>query len=226
MSSRITVAILAVAALAGCDSPRGPQLIAGPPITAAARPSGPTATWAFPIADAGLSVRADGRFLDASGAHSLYAHGVCTVSSPMFTTGSGDNTIGFNYPKGKSCGRTWTVSYPDGVTETLAYQGGVQVLQNETYTIPVGTTVLRHMRFGTGNNGNPTNARCSQGLVFGPGGANPATGSDSVAVTRIDASTWEVASQAAPNNRAYCVNDGQLYSMPVRFRIISSQPLP
>jgi hypothetical protein len=226
MSSRITLTVVAVAILSACDSSNTSELVAGPQVTAAARPGGPTATWAFPIADEGLSVRSDGRFLDATGAYSLYAHGVCTVSSPMFITGSGDNTIAFNYPKTKVCGRTWTVSYPDGVTETLAYQGGVQVLQNETFNIPVGTTALRHMRFGTGNNGNPAAARCGQGLVFGPGGANPATGSDSVAVTRIDASTWEVASQAAPNDHAYCVDNGQLYEMQVRFRIISSQPLP
>jgi hypothetical protein len=211
MSPRITLAIVAVAVLNACDSSRSPELIAGPRTSAAARPApGPTATWAFPVADAGLSVRSDGRFLDGTGTYSLYAHGVCTVNSPMFTSGSGDNTISFNYPKTKVCGRTWTVSYPDGVTETLAYQGGVQVLQNDTYSIPVGTTVLRHMRFGTGNNGNPTAARCSQGLVFGEGGANPALGSDSVTVTRIDASTWEVASQAAPNDEAFCINNGQL----------------
>lgn len=50
--------------------------------------------------------------------------------------------------------------------------------------------------------------------------------SDSVAVTRIDASTWQVQSQPAPNDRALCETNGQLYEMPVRFVVVSSYPLP
>jgi len=195
-------------------------------LSTASPTANPTATWAFPLDDAALSVRSDRKFPDASGTYSLYANGVCSVSSTIFYGGSGDNTIQFSYPKAKTCGRTWTVVYPDGFSETLAYQGGVQVLENTGYAIPIGATVLRHMRFGTGRNGNPVASRCGQGLVFGPGGANPALGSDSVSVHRVDASTWEVSSQPAPNDRAYCIDNGQLYSMRISFRIVASGPLP
>jgi len=188
--------------------------------------SNATATWQFPLSDEGLSVKSDHQFVDGTGTYSTYANGTCTVSSTIFYSGSGDNTIQFSYPKARSCGRTWTVVYPDGYTETLAYQGGVQVLEDSNFAIPVGHTVLRHFRFGTGNNGNPLPARCGQGLVFGPNGANAASGSDSVAVTRVDASTWDVQSQPAPSDRAYCIDNGQLYEMQIRFRIVSSLPLP
>ena len=52
-----------------------------------------------------------------------------------------------------------------------------------------------------------------------------AAGSDSVQVTRRDASTWQVQSQAG-HDLALCENNGQLYSMPVNFTIVSSTPLP
>lgn len=187
-----------------------------------------TATWAFPLADARLSVRSDRQYSD--GTYSLYADGVCTVSSTIFVTGTGDNTIGFSYPKSGhgSCGRTWTLSYPDGFSETLSFGGGVQILQNGSYSVPVGNTARRHFRIGTSviNNTNPTKPRCSQGLVFGPGGANPAVGSDSINVTRVDASTWRVKSQPAPNDHAYCIDNGLLYQLQLDFLIISARALP
>jgi len=186
----------------------------------------PRMTWAFPLDDAALSIRSDRQFSD--GTYSIYADGVCSVVSSLFLTGTGDNVFQMTYPKANTCGRTWTMVYPDGFTETLAYQGGVQILEGPSFNIPVGTTARRHMRFGigAGNNGNPLAARCSQGLVFGEGGGNPAVGSDSVTVTRVDAATWDVASQPAPNDHAYCVNSGQLYEMQVRFRIIANRPVP
>jgi hypothetical protein len=72
---------------------------------------------------------------------------------------------------------------------------------------------------------SPTNpSRCGR-LLFGPNG-DVSLGSDSVEVTRLDAQTWQVRSQPAPNNRAFCEADGQLYAMPVSFTIVSSAPLP
>ena len=229
MSARVIPLLIASVAVAACstESP-GPASLTAPP-SANSRTkstSNPTATWEFPVSDAGLSVKSDHTFLDGTGTYSVYANGVCSVSSTIFYGGSGDNTIQFSYPKGKSCGRTWTVDYPDGYSETLAYAGGVQVLENSSYSIPIGETVLRHFRFGAASNGNPFPSRCSQGLVFGPGGANPAPGSDSVWVHRVDASTWDVYSQAPPNDYAYCVDNQQTYEMQVSFRMVSSSPLP
>lgn len=185
-----------------------------------------TANWLLPIDASALSLRSDGKFSD--GTFSTYADGVCSFESTVFFTGSGDNVMEFKYPKRKTCGRTFTLAFPDGYSETLAYRGGVQVLENLSYAIPIGATVLRHMRLAPGNNtvGNPTTGRCSLGLVFGEGGANPAIGSDSVTVTRIDASTWEVASQPPPNDQAFCIDNGALYAMQLRFRIVTARPLP
>lgn len=191
--------------------------------------SHPSSTWEIPLDDANLSLKSDRTYPDATGTYSVYAPGVCSFGSTMFTTGSGDDTFSFNYPKSGRCGRTWTVSYPDGFTETLAYGGGVQVLEKiGGFTIPIGGQALRHFRFAatTGSSGNPVASRCSQGLVFGPNGSNPALGSDSVMVTRVDARTWDVHSQPAPNDHAYCIDNGQLYEMQVAFRIIASQELP
>ena len=189
--------------------------------------SNASSTWEVPLADAGLSVKSDHRFPDASGTYSVYAVGVCSFTSTIFTTGSGDDTFGFTYPKSGRCGRTWTVTYSDGFTETLAYGGGLQVLENSVFSIPIGTSAYRHFRFaaGTGPSFNPVPSRCSQGLVFGENGKNPALGSDSVIVTRVDAQTWDVHSQAAPNDNAYCIDNGLLYEMQISFRIIANQPL-
>jgi hypothetical protein len=185
-----------------------------------------SSTWEIPLADSGLSVKSDHRFPDASNTYSVYADGVCSFSSQIFNTGSGDDTFSFSYPKGK-CGRTWTVMFPDGVTETLAYNGGLQVLESPTSRIPIGDDSLRHFRFGTSStNGNPTASRCSQGLVFGEGGANPAPGSDRLVVHRMNDSMWYVHSQLAPNDSAYCIDNGKLYEMQVSFLIVASQPLP
>jgi hypothetical protein len=190
-----------------------------------------TAQWGFPLADATLSVRGDGQFSD--GTYSWYSNGVCTVTSGIFVGGTGDNTINFSYPKTKpktACGRTLTMVFPDGFTETLAYAGGVQILQSSSFQIPVGSQAKRHMRFGADqrsvSQGNPVAARCGLGLVFGEGGANPALGSDSVVVSRLDARTWRVQSQPAPENQAFCIDNGQLYEMNLDFIIVASRDLP
>ena len=48
---------------------------------------------------------------------------------------------------------------------------------------------------------------------------------DSLNVTRIDARTWEVSTQPAPNDRAYCTTTGESFSMPIRFRVIADSDL-
>ena len=224
----IALAVALGAVACGDQSPTRPASV--PPGALFAKPAaGPTLTWKIPLADAGLSVRSDQRFSD--GTYSVYRHGECSADNPIFLGGSGDAKFTFTYGQtgGKGpCGRTWTVLFSDGVAETLAYQGGVQVLQNATFSIAVGDSALRHFRIGADRvpRKNPVEARCGEGLVFGEGGVNPAIGSDSVWVKRVDASTWHVHSQAAPENKAFCVNNGQLYEMNVDFVVESSQPLP
>jgi hypothetical protein len=39
-------------------------------------------------------------------------------------------------------------------------------------------------------------------------------------------SMWYVHSQLAPNDSAYCIDNGKLYEMQVSFLIVASQPLP
>jgi hypothetical protein len=219
--------LLVAACSADVATPAGVRVDQARPDFSNVTNSNPSSTWEVPLADAGLSVKSDHKYPDGTNTYSVYAEGVCSFTSTIFTTGSGDDTFGFTYPKGK-CGRTWTVTYSDGFTETLAYGGGLQVLENSTFSIPVGDSTLRHFRFaaGTGPSFNPVASRCSQGLVFGENGKNPAPGSDSVFVKRVDAQTWDVHSQLAPRDSAYCIDNGKLSEMQVAFRIIASQPLP
>jgi hypothetical protein len=182
----------------------------------------PTDTWQLPIADAALSLKSDGQYRDAI--YSSYASGICNVSGSIFagygTNDSGDATIQTSLPSKGKCGRVFTLSYPDGLTETLASFANLHALETSSYAIPLGTTAFRRLTINPGAVINKTTPRCSK-LQFGefPTGG---PGSDSVAVTRIDASTWQVQSQASPNDLAYCETDGRLYHMQVSFRIVSS----
>ena len=100
----------------------------------------------------------------------------------------------------------------------------LRAIENTTYLIPVGTTVLRQLHIG--NSWPNVISRCD-GLVWGYGVANDiAAGSDSVWVTRVDASTWHVFSQDPPHNLAWCKATGELLPMPVDFTVVSSRPLP
>src|SRR4029077_5629458 len=135
--------------------------------------------------------------------YSVYADGVCTVSATIFNTGSGDGTIQTNAPKGHVCGREFKYVYPDGTSETDANYPGVfnlTLIESPTYSIPVGTTVPRHL-----NLGSASNVRCA-GIHFGVGKEGKGVGSDSVLVTRVNATTWQVTSQAYPNDLAECEN--------------------
>jgi len=203
--------------LAACD--RSPAAPGAPEFAGRGGPSDPTATWRIPLADAALALRSDGLYSD--GTSSVYADGVCGVSAKIFATtaysNSGDATIQTSEPRGNKCGRRFTFRYPDGVTESAAAFNNLLRLQNTTYSIPVGTTVARRLLLGGG-------PRCGR-LMFGPNGT-VSPGTDSVLVTRVDASTWQVASQAAPNDRALCENTGEIYEMPVSFTVQSSTPLP
>jgi hypothetical protein len=187
----------------------------------------PTDTWKIPLADAGLALRSDYAYSD--GTYSSYTSGVCNVGGTIFATtaasNSGDATIQTsNATKGK-CGRRFTLAYPDGFTESVISFNNLNDLENTTYSIPVGATVNRRLVINPGVLANNP-SRCGR-LFFGVGPlGEKGIGSDSVAVTRIDASTWQVHSQPAPHNQALCETNNQLYAMNVSFVITSSYPLP
>jgi len=208
------------------DPATAPSAVAAPPSLAAhGGPSDPTATWKIPLDASGLSLRSDGLYGD--GSYSVYANGVCTVAAKIFATtaasNSGDATIQTTAPKGNKCGRTFTLRYPDASTETLASFDNLNVLENTGYSIPAGTSVARRLILNPTET-STTPSRCGR-VLFGPNGS-VSLGTDSVQVTRVDASTWEIASQPAPNDRALCENTGEIYEMPVRFVVVSSYPLP
>jgi len=185
----------------------------------------PTATWYFPLDDAALSIQSDHTY--SNGTSSAYADAVCNVTTRIFATtessNSGDATMTTNNTKGK-CARRFRIVYPDGYTDMLPIFSNLRGIENTTYSIPIGATVRRQLHFG--NIWSNVASRCI-GLVWGYGVANDiAAGSDSVLVTRVDASTWHVASQPAPNNRAWCKGTGELFSMSIEFTVVSSRPLP
>ena len=159
-----------------------------------------TPTWLIPLADGNLGVRSDGQFGD--GTYSAYANGVCGVETVIFASASGSNSGDATLrTTKKSCTRRWVLHFPDGFTESVRTQNNLNILQNTSYSIPVGTTAKRRLIIAPGTFGsNPS--RCGR-LIYGPNGT-VSPGSDSLEVTRIDDQTWQVQSQPAPNNRAYC----------------------
>jgi hypothetical protein len=187
-------------------------------------PSDPTAAFWFPTDDPALGLRSDNQFLN--GNFSVYAQGVCGVNSKIFATtaasNSGDAIMHTNNPssKDRKCvhyPRKITVEYAPGDIEVSPTFINVREIANTTYQIPIGNTVKRALRV------NET--RCD-GLVFLGQVDGVTTGADSVNVTRSSATSWEVATDPAPDNKAYCRATGQLYNVAVRFTVKSSSPLP
>lgn len=186
----------------------------------------PTSIWYLPLNDAGLSFKSDYQFSD--GTYSVYQDGVCNVSTSIFakdSTGSGDATA-TTQTTGR-CSRKFTLVYPDGFVETAGGFLNLREIENLSFLMPIDTTMERQLHINLGSrNALNIGTRCGA-LVFGYGVQNDiAQGSDSVLVTRIDASTWHVFSQPPPHNLAYCKNTGQLYAMTVDFVVGSSRPLP
>ena len=219
---RVTGALTLALTLSACTAGEG----TAPTLRAVSDPSygkttvtDPTATFKFPLADAGLSLKSDRLYSD--GTNSVYADGVCGTSSKIFATtaysNSGDATLQTTAPKSNSCGRVMTVSYSDGVSEVIAIFMNAHQIENTTYSIPIGSTVTRH--FGL------SSKRCNF-VTWGmrPDGAG--VGSDSVLVTRVDSSTWHVKNQPNGLDLAYCGTTGLLYHMTVDFTIVSSRALP
>jgi hypothetical protein len=228
-------AILVLAAAACSDAtsaPSAPALDAPPAPMMGKTPTvkDPTATWKIPLADVGLSLKSDGR--NGDGTYSVYANGVCSVAAKIYATteasNTGDATIQMSYPKGRTCGRTITMVYPDGTQETLAAFSNLNQLQSTdpSTIIPTGQTALRRLIINVdGGANNPTPSRCGR-VIFGDNGRVGAD-SDMLLVTRIDARTWRVQSQPASDKRAFCEKLGRSEGgMNVDFVLESSYPLP
>ena len=181
---------------------------------ASAKASDPTASWTFPAVETGLGFASDGQ--------GAYVNGTCVTTRIFATTAgsnSGDATI--QTATARNCTRRFTLRYPDAFTEVVPSFNNLLQLQNTTFSIPIGSTVKRRLIVNPGAIANNP-SRCGR-LLFGPNGA-VGVGSDSLNVTRIDASTWQV--ESAGSNLALCESSGALYAMPVSFTVTSSVPLP
>lgn len=185
----------------------------------------PPTTWLIPVGDATLAVTGEGAYM--RGEYSAYQHGVCGVMSRMFATlsasNSGDAVVNTHNAKyaNRKCAvypRKLRLGYPDGTSELADFNANVQAVQNTVTSMPIGTTAMRAMNIAGG--------RCGV-LKFRPIDKDGiAIGGDSVAVTRVNSFTWDVQTRPYPDDKAYCVNTGQLYHMPLRLRIESELPLP
>lgn len=222
-------ALIIVAVSACSDQPTSPpSILSGEGLRFGkyTGPVDPTATWKIPLADAALSLRSDHLYTD--GSSSAYADGVCNVSAKIFATAqlsnSGDATMQTSGPQSRKCQRTLTLVYPDGFTESVSSFNNLNQLQNTSYSIPVGATVTRRLVLAPSAVGS-NSSRCGK-LHFGQNANGLGVGSDSILVTRVDASTWKVQSQSPPNDRAVCDATGQIFEMQVSFAVVSSYTLP
>lgn len=181
----------------------------------------------IPLDASGLSLSSDGAY--AAGGYSVYADKACGVHAKIFSTdaasGSGDGIMHTDNPRYKDHRCSWyprklSVRFPDGLVETGTVFINVHELENADFAIPLGATVKRAMNIAYGG------ARCGNLRFRAVGQAGNLPGGDSLLVTRVGSDTWDVATAAAPNNRAYCDNSGDLYELTVRFRIVASRPLP
>ena len=232
----MAAAIAALTIVAGCATgdnegtlvaPHGAVFGKAPP-----GPTDPTATFWFPLADAELGLQSDHLF--TSGDSSAYASGVCGVSSKMFATtaasNSGDATMQTDNPTNKAHNCS---AYPRKLHLILRDDGGnvvtqatttmfmnVHDLENTTDIIPIGgPPVLRGFALSEDPHCNGL-----RWTLVKPD--QTPSGADQVLVTRTSANTWAVQTQPAPNDKAYCVGDGQLYHVPVHLTVVTDRALP
>lgn len=177
----------------------------------------PNVTLLMPLDDAGLALRSDRAFSD--GTYSAYTHGVCGVDGKIFATTQFSNTGDVRVASSVASHRKRCALYPrpvtrifgDGTVETQPLWMNVKNVHNTASTIAIGQTVRRALLVSS--------SRCGAHLSWGRDGG------DSVFVTRVDASTWDVETAPYPNNRAICLPSGPIYNMSVKFRIVSHRPL-
>lgn len=184
----------------------------------------PNSSLAFPLDAAALAFRSDGAF--AAAGQSFYRNGECGATGVIFFgSGSGDNvntTDGSR--RDRSCAawpRRITVVYPDGLQQTAPFRLNLLALQTTTRFIPAGTMERRGLNFVLEH----ASARCDVLRYAAIYQQTIPIAADSLNVTRIDARTWEVASQPYPNDRAYCTTTGESFHMPIRMRVTASRDL-
>jgi hypothetical protein len=93
----------------------------------------------------------------------------------------------------------------------------VHDVENATDIIPIGSSAAR----GFAASQDP---HCN-GLHWTPVMSDQVTPSGAI-VPRTSANSWLVQTQPYPNDKAYCLGDGQLYRVPVQFTIVASRGLP
>jgi hypothetical protein len=195
----------------------------------------PTATWYVPVDDPTLGFQGDHGdttfALDGvMTSYARYRDSECGVSALIYATtsqsGTGDATIRTDRNGRKSCSRGFRLDYQDGGAETLRSFNNLNDLQNGLVRIPVGTSQLRRLILAPGSLSS-NSSRCGR-LLFGqndgPNGLVGA-GTDSLNVTRLSHTTWLVQSQPDETS-TLCEDTGEILSMPVRFVIEASRPLP
>ena len=188
--------------------------------------SNPTLTWAFPLDGSGLAVRSDGAYPE--GGESFYRPGECGVEGTLnFVSGTGAGTLQTDgsgrVRKCNAWPRRLSITFPDdGTVEVAAFFANLNALQTTAWFIPIGATERRSLNL----NLSLESSRCDVLRYAAIYQGTQEIAADSVNVTRVDARTWEVSSQPAPNDRAWCTTNGQSYHLPVRFRVIASRDLP
>jgi hypothetical protein len=190
-------------------------------------PSDPNAEFLFPLDATGLGIASDGQFV--SGDQSVYAFGVCGVTATIFATtarsNSGDATMQTNNPAYKdhrcaSYPRKLLIDYGDGTTPqwstVFINLSDLQRDNDPADQIPVGASRLRALHI--------QETRCSRLQWSTKLRDGTLTDADSVVVTRVSEDTWQVSTQPAPNDKAYCDGDGKLYHIPVHLTVVRLLP--
>lgn len=228
------IAVLAAGCSANSDSAGFPAAPQAASLAKSPAPTDPTATFWFPLADASLGLQSDHLAPYIHGDSSAYADAVCGVDAKIFATAaasnSGDATIQTDNPKyaDRRC-----ADYPRKLHIVLRDDAGnvatqlsstvfmnVHDVENTTDIIAIGDSVFHGFTLGEDPHCNGLRWTLVMPDQVTPSGANQ------VIVKRTSLNTWVVSTQAYPNDKAYCLGDGQLYHVPVRFTIVASRALP
>lgn len=204
-------AFVAIASVYGCAA-EGRSLVAPERSRAAKAPvTSQDILTSFSISNsAALSLRGDGKYLDASG-QSTYANGVCGVYSKIFVDNGGGDAIMYTDNSkfaDRKCADYPRTGFIAGETNGLVpFQLYVEGLDPPGAEIAVGDSLDLHASI------TPESGPCSRyNFAINAGG-------DRLVARRLDAKTWLVHSKPAPNNRAVCVNDGRVFGMDVEFTV-------
>lgn len=180
-----------------------------------------TVTEADPTADFTI----DNALMVRSDSYSpTYRNGVCGVNTRIFlANGGGDGFMQTDNPRfaNRKCSaypRKLSINYGDGTTALGGTGINLNSLSTALFTIPIGGVAKRGLNIG--------DARCSGLRWKATLQDGTIVAADSVIVTRVDATTFTVRSQPAPNNRAYCIGLKRSFNISVGFTIVASRPFP